>query len=417
MRILIISNNFPPCNVSASIRALNYANYLSELGHEITVIAADFPKDFINYDGNLKDKILPSIDVNYIDMGNLYKSNYTKKSANKEIFVGQKKNKFHFWVKNTLKNLIMVPDVYGGWRKNATKVGKGLVEKKKIDLIISMHESPSAHMVGYGIYKKFPNIRWIGYWSDPWTGDTQRSSNGKLRNFIEYQIEKQIIKNVDSLLFTSSDTIERYNSKFNLENKKCSIVYRGYSETRYEPYIMTEGIVENKINVVYTGDIFTKIRDLNPFCEALENIGEDIREKFNFIFVGNIDSVEVANRLNKFENVKLIPRVSFDVAQQYCYRADLLLLLTNKGSDQIPGKVYEYFGIEKPTVSLFDQENNFYNFMLSANKGPVIFNTKENIIHLLNHIEKMSSINPQWYNRLEKFSWEKVVQDLEAKIK
>ena len=42
-----------------------------------------------------------------------------------------------------------------------------------------------------------------------------------------------------------------------------------------------EHINKDKINFIYAGEIFSKLRDINPFIEALKNIKEKIKKVYN----------------------------------------------------------------------------------------------------------------------------------------
>ncbi|OOE00228.1 hypothetical protein BO219_13530 [Anoxybacillus kestanbolensis] len=423
MNLLIITNNFPPCNVSASIRSLNYANYLAKHGHHVTVIAADYPKDFINYDESLQERISEEVSLIYADMGMFYKKFYTKKInlVNESIDQsGQAKvSCITNFLKKYLKDYIVIPDSYVFWKWNATKKAIEIMKNNKIDIVLSMHESPSAHLVGYRLKKMFPNVKWVTYWSDPWTIDPLRKGQPLIRRKIEEYLEKKVVEKADKFLFTSRATEKLYIKKYGISENKTAIVYRGYDYVEKLGDI-PEGIDLKKLNIVYTGEIFSKLRDLYPICSALDYL--ELKEKelyssINFVFLGNIDSNSIKERLSKHKNVKLLPRVSFDRAQQYCAYADVLLLIGNKNSDQIPGKAYDYFGFNAPILTIYSSDDDpMVNLMKEVNKGPIIKNDSKYIVEILKRLAKRN-YDKSWTKIVEKYSWELVVQDLSEKIK
>ncbi|MCU9816211.1 hypothetical protein [Paraclostridium sp. AKS73] len=71
------------------------------------------------------------------------------------------------------------------WKNSASKLGIDIIKSDKIDLIFSMHETPSSHLVAYNLKQKFQNVRWVAYWSDPWTFDPNRSEIPYIRKQIE----------------------------------------------------------------------------------------------------------------------------------------------------------------------------------------------------------------------------------------
>ncbi|PEN15423.1 hypothetical protein CN630_33060, partial [Bacillus wiedmannii] len=64
-----------------------------------------------------------------------------------------------------VKKNILIPDSFVQWINPAYKKAVSLIESNgSYDCIFSMHETPSSHVVAYKIKKKFPNLKWMGYW-------------------------------------------------------------------------------------------------------------------------------------------------------------------------------------------------------------------------------------------------------------
>ncbi len=65
-----------------------------------------------------------------------------------------------------------------------------------------------------------------------------------------------------------------------------------------------ELLKDNKINLIYAGEIFSKIRDLKPFIKALKELEKRDKELFNnrlnIIFFGNIDDENIKEELKSF---------------------------------------------------------------------------------------------------------------------
>ena len=120
-------------------------------------------------------------------------------------------------------------------------------------------------------------------------------------------------------------------------------------------------IEENKINIIYAGEIFSKLRDIKPFIRALEDISKerpDLYKKINLMFFGNIDDGEAKRDLENLEISKVNKRIPFEEALKYMLNSEVLLIFGNKNSKQIPAKIYEYFGAKGKIFVIYGDEND-----------------------------------------------------------
>lgn len=119
------------------------------------------------------------------------------------------------------------------------------------------------------------------------------------------------------------------------------IISRGYDKELYENIEKEEKpklLFENKINIVYTGEIIENIRDIKPFIEAIKMLESKLFNRLNILFFGNIDNNSLIEQLKEFKNIKINKRIDFKEALRYIIHSDILLFLGNKSSMQIPAK-------------------------------------------------------------------------------
>lgn len=431
MKILVIATQLPPFIGSGNVRALNYINYLSRLGHKIDVIGVDYPKDSVAYDIYLENSFDDNVKVNRIKPGYFYRFFYRKKEQvpnsdnNRQVSTnGTFKGKLNSFIKNSL----VIPDAFMFWIAPAYTFAKTLLKQNKYDIVLTMHETPSSHIVGYLLKKKFKYIRWVGYWSDPWNGDSLREERFALKKFVEESMEKLIVNKVDKLLFTTLKTKEFYQNKYKLDNEILDIIYRGYDKKKYEltnkaSQINLKGIDSSKVNLIHLGTIYNKLRDITPLYDALNKLKKeknDIYCNINIIFIGQFDDSTDQKKLEEHDAVTILPFVPYEEALEYTVKADILLLYGNKNSTQVPGKVYEYLGSPAVILSLYgDKSDELIELMKLSNKGPVIENDSTTIykelITLINDYQD-NNLNEDWKKPVTKFEWEKVVKDLENKL-
>ena len=386
MKILFIACYSPLINNSAAIETLQYLNKLSEIkNNEIHLLTVNFPKDSVYYDETLLNMMNKNIRLHLIDGGFVFKKFMPKKSQGNNKANNGILKKFMRKAKNSL----VIPDMYYGWSKKAGGYGRMLMEREKFDVIFSMHEPPSSHLCAYEIKKEFKDVPWITYWSDPWLKDSTRQNAMIFKKIIEKRMEKKIVNLSDRFIFVTHGNREEYVKDYRTlrdGSKKTFILNRGFDLKLYYKLSFEKTpklINKNKINIIYTGEIFSKLRDIKPFVRALEEIKNEDPETYNMLnvlFFGNIDDIEGKKKLKNLEIASVSRRIPFNEALKYMLNGDILLLFGNKNSKQIPAKIYDYFGAKGRIFVIYGDENDPIKAVVENN---------EKCIATLNNVNKI----------------------------
>ncbi|AGX42236.1 glycosyl transferase group 1 [Clostridium saccharobutylicum] len=372
MKILFIACYSPLINNSAAIETLQYLNKLSEIkGNEVHLLTVNFPKNSIYYDEALSCMMSEKIRLHLVDGGAVFKRlmpiKPVESKGNNENKSIKNKSGILRKVLRKVKNGLVIPDMYYGWAKKAAVYGKELIEREKIDVIFSMHEPPSSHLCAYYIKKQYKHIPWITYWSDPWLKDSTRQKSFILKKVLEKKMEKNIVNLADKFIFVTEANRNEYLKDYEElrdGTKKTFILNRGFDSKLYQRLVSEEApklIKKDKLNMIYTGEIFSKLRDIKPFIKALEEIKKEDRESYNLLnvlFFGNIDDIDGKKRLQNLEIAKVSPRIPFDEALKYMLNGNALLLFGNKNSKQIPAKIYDYFGAKGRIFVIYGDKND-----------------------------------------------------------
>lgn len=425
MKILFIACYSPLINNSASIETLQYLNNLAKIdGNEVDLLTVNFPKNSIYYDEYILSMLDKKVKMHIISGGKIFEKIMPKKSLNTEVADVSKSNKnFTKTLLKKGKSIVAVPDMYLNWAKSASKYGIELVKREKFDVMFSMHEPPSSHICALKIKKEFRDLPWVTYWSDPWLKDSTRANISKARRKFEGSFEKKIVELSDRFIFVTKANRDDYVSSYNIPMEKTFIVTRGYDEKQYSEIKKTTNpnlINKDKVNFVYAGEIFSKLRDVNPFIGALNNIKENnvaLYNKLNVMFFGNIDDVEVKNKLVKVENVNVSARIPYDEALGYMLNSEVLLLFGNKNSKQIPAKIYDYFGADGLIFVILGDENDPIKDVVKNKKKCIVVNN--NIQEIVNGINKIASMleNNEKYGPIEEYKWEYISKRLNDILK
>lgn len=415
MKILFIACYSPFINNSAAIETLQYLNKLSEIkGNEVFLLTVDFPKNSVYYDEELSKLINKNVKIFTVKGGKIFTRFVPRISEEKT----NNRTINTFKMLKNIKNALVIPDMYYGWSNNASIVGREIVKKEKIDVIFSMHEPPSSHLCAYKIKKIYSNIPWITYWSDPWLKDSTREDSFLIKKLIEKKMEKEVVMNSDRFIFVTEANRNDYINSYNIDLDKTFIITRGYDKklfTRLSSSEKPELINNDKINIIYAGEIFTKLRDITPFINAIKEIRKnniDLYNKLNILFFGNIDDIEVKRELESLSICKVNRRIPFEEAIKYVLNSEVLLLFGNKNSKQIPAKIYEYFGATGKIFVIYGDENDPLKELVENNERCITsLNNSEKIYE---HLTNLLSINKEEYFSKpdERYEWGNIVDKL-----
>lgn len=416
MKILFIACYSPLINNSASIETLQYLNNLAKIkDNEIHLLTVNFPKNSIYYDEYIFNMLDKKIKLHIISGGKIFERVMPRKSNN---IKANSKPSLKSRILRKIKKFIAVPDMYYYWSIKASKYGIKLMEEENFDIMFSMHEPPSSHICAYKIKKKYKNLKWITYWSDPWTKDSTRENINIVRRKFEEAYERKVVKLSDKFVFVTKENRDDYIKTYNIEKEKTFVITRGYDEEVYKDIALEEKprlINAEKINVVYAGEIFTKLRDIKPFIAALERLKKentDFFNKLNILFFGNIDDENVKIKLSSIENVKVSDRIPYKKALSYIINSDILLLFGNKNSKQIPAKIYDYFGCNGYIlVMLGDAKDPIISVIEDKDKCSVIMNEEEEIVRgLIEICNKIIDGNKSY--PIKEYEWKNISNKL-----
>lgn len=421
MKILFIACYSPFINNSAAIETLQYLNKLSEINdNEVHLLTVDFPKDSIYYDEALSKMINKNIKIHLVEGGKIFNKlvpRKLKESLDKSPVQSNKSVKKLKILRN-IKNAVVIPDMYYNWSKKAGELGIKLMEKEKFDVIFSMHEPPSSHLCALNIKKKFKDVPWITYWSDPWLKDSTRENSNIIKKSIEGRMEKNIVSRADKFIFVTEDNRQDYINSYGIDKDKTFIITRGFDAKFFEDMkreAKPELIEKNKVNIIYAGEIFSKLRNIRPFIQAVEEIKvekPEIYKKMNILFFGNIDDAEAKEKLESLEAAKVSKRIPFNEAIKYMLNSEVLLLFGNKNSKQIPAKIYEYFGAEGKIFVIYGDEKDPIRKLTEKHDRCInSLNFKDEIKEQL--LKLMSKDNKELMGKADyKYEWNSIVDRL-----
>lgn len=184
-------------------------------------------------------------------------------------------------------------------------------------------------------------------------------------------IEKNAVKKVDSILTVVEESKARLIRDYHIDFPKIYIVSNTPEQipTKFE-----KNSINDKLKIVYTGNVDGVFRGLHVLVEAAEILKNNNNIEFNIIGDGSyLEEIINSKKQNKLENINILGRFSHSDLLNFLKNQDLgIIPHTNSDviSYTIPNKLFDYMSYSlpvivssaKPLKRIVEEENCGYVF-------------------------------------------------------
>lgn len=387
-KVLIIGWFAPFCRYrGGSSRIRELAKHLSEFGWQPIILTP-----------SLHEK--PEFDVEIIEtpyqdifyrriIASLKKKSNPEKSFMEQIGLSQSVRENR---KSLTKRLIMLaagiityPDTSRGWIPFAIKAGERVIEKEKIDAMISVWPI-TAHLAAKKLKRKY-NIPWIADFSHLWS-QGYHYQYGPVRKLIDRRLEVKTLRHADALT-----TISQFFATTLKELHKQKPVYP--ITHSFDPsWINNHSVsITSKFTITYTGNVYQEKYKPSKLFEALkELIDEGVidRKGVDVLFYGAFQDWlrKEIEHYNLSDIVHQCGVVSHSTSLQKQRESQILLHL-GWDDEKIKGfyslKIFEYLSSQRPVFAVGGASTEVVKDLLSETKAGVYCLTIEEIKDALHH--------------------------------
>ena len=414
-KVLIITYYWPPAGGSGVQRWLKFTKYLPKYNWKPIIYTPENPY-FEVQDQALLNDIPAEAEIYKTPIWEPYALKdklFGKGSESQSAGVITNKKSLKNKVLNWVRGNVFIPDPKIYWVKPSVKVLLKKIQKEGIEHIITTGPPHSMHLIGLGLKKAMPNLKWIADFRDPWSeldllNEFQLNNSSRKKH---KDLEREVLQSADVALTVSETWVEDLKS---LGANKVKLITNGYDVDDFELKPKTN----DKFIIGHYG-LLNHLRNPKNLWKSLANLcakNSEFNTRLEIHLSGNIDN-EVLNEIASYpqlkEKVKQLGYLSHaQVLHQY-NEADLLLLLlfnSKSGVGNYPGKIFEYFAAQKPILAFGPKESDVQKLIEKTNIGKFFSyeETKfENDILLLFKNEKIFD-----FKMKENFSREKLTHDL-----
>lgn len=395
-KVLVVTFAYPPVNTSGALRIAKFVKYLSDFDLEPIVLA---PLREVTDRKGLPDELRIGkvvrtgfFNINFLfDMrpgrrpGEARAALYTSSDPTNyrasirrtgyRIGIGAKK----LWVR-----LTNFPDAAIGWYPYAIRAGLNLIERERVDLILSTSGPPTAHLVASRLSAR-TGRPWIADYRDLWNMDPYRGRRrGPLLESVEIRLERRILRRVDAVVTVSAPYAQILQDFLNCP---VHVIENGYDHEDFVDYVSPL----DQFTITYTGEINNpEKRNPEPLFAAMAQLIRSgaIREgDFRVRFFGN-SCYLVRPLVHKYgiePFVEVHPRVPYSesIARQRESAALLLLSWVDaRAKGAYTAKVFEYLATGRPILAI-GPTGGVIEDLLKETKGGILANEPTTIASVL----------------------------------
>ena len=334
MKILYVVSRPLEINTSASVRNRATILGLLENGYTVHLLTTEADENHQAYDAQMS--VASVCKTTYIHLKGIQAA---ARFGRKWKFLSPLRRIAYRWFSRK--------EVYDNLKGIAEHTDCISLKDEKYDVIISSSDPKSSHLFVFKLLEQQGSDfagRWIQIWGDPFAGDITLSAKSKYA--LIQKEEKRLLARADKVVYVSKPTLEAQQQAYpECGEKMCFFPI---------PY-MERSVTENRdlvtapvVNLLYCGDYNSKIRDILPLYNAVKSL-----KGVHLTICGNADIT-----LESCENVTVYARLPYHQVLDMEKETDILVHLSNLRGTQIPGKIYQYSGTNKPILFILDGDIN-----------------------------------------------------------
>lgn len=400
MHFTIVSYSFPPSNEIGGRRWGKFSRYLSDMGHELTIVCSG---NLVDSDWYLKE--YPGADVRILPKRYPDWLNGHTKSLIEKIY--------YFILVRVLspftkRNLF---DRGFAWRKQMLNVLEKIHNKKTIDVLVVTGAPFSLLQFGVEFKKRHKEIFYVTDFRDPWTwvrgyyGIDSMSSRKK-----QYQenSEYNVIQFSDMICCPTENMCDFLKKKYPTFSSKLYLLPHAYDPNKFPE----NNLSENREGFIYGGTLYQGIE------EYIKKISDVLNANLEFPFKWTIYTNTPYPLLDdtdlKYKNIHKLPFIPEEqLFMEIKKSAAYLVVFPETDKDLISTKFFEIIYSETPILYI-GEEGEVAKFIKKWNVG-VHIHPKEIETELPKYLKNTVPFKKGYFD-VSQYSFQKVTESFIKEI-
>ena len=313
------------------------------------------------------------------------------------------------------------------WYESAFGEASKIIEEEEVGAIISSSWPITCHTIAKDLRDRY-DIFWIADLRDLWNLNPY-VSHSFIRNYFERRLELKTFENAD-VLTTTTDLASKTLATLHPNNKIVTIL-SGYDEEDLK--FLGDGFgesdgeddlessqKEDKLKFIYAGSLYGGKRDPTILFKAIRQLEDENRldsSKLSLDFYGDSTNLEeIAGKFDLLSILNIGGKIAHEEVLKKQLDSDVLLLISwndEKEKMFIPGKIYEYFALGKPVLSIGYKEGSLKDLIDQTKVGyhvSTLESTKEVLLKLYDEFLEKGRVELNSDIHIEDYSMENMAK-------
>ncbi len=412
-KVLIVAYYWPPAGGPGVQRWLKFVKYLPDFGIKPIVYVPENPSYPIT-DQDLWQELPEGVQVIKRPIKEPYRfaSMLSRKQTNaisSGLVPKAKKQSVMQKLLLYIRGNYFIPDARVAWVKPSISYLEEILQQEEINTIITTGPPHSMHLIGLGIKKRLPTIRWIADFRDPWTtiGYHDQLKMTPKTQQKHKSMELEVLQTADEIIVTSPRTKLEFSE---ITKSPITVITNGFDVPENDKIELN-----NKFIISHIGSLLSD-RNPNLLWKVLAKI---LKKNYTFsehlviCLAGRVsESVLMSLKQHNLDSyVQLEGYVSHTTAIELQRKSNVLLLLeidAPQNRSIIPGKLFEYLAARRPILAIGPKGSDIEEIIENTDSGSYHNYTEEEEIrkailshftHFMNKSEELQSGEISKYHR------------------
>lgn len=365
MRIVLVTYYYPPHRAVGALRPAKVCSALRAAEHDVHVIASQVPGTVTRAEPGVTRVVpIPNPREAWLWVKRRLASAYGRPDI-PDLSRGYVPPVHIAAWKRWLLSMIWLPDDRQGFILPAVAAALPLLQRA--DLLYTTAPPFSTHVAGL-LLKRLTHVRWAAEFRDPWTENPWKDDHirSRLSDTVERALEDSCLRNADDVIGVSAGTNALLTERMRIVSRdptRASILVRNGIDELAEKEEQSPRSPD-VFRIVHVGT-FYGTRDPRPFLQGLAAARAELSKngrRVQLDLVGEcrwfngLSIEDVVSSLGLSDVVNFRDWLPHAEAVRVLQVADVLLLLAQAQSLQVPNKLYEYLGTRRPIIALADAD-------------------------------------------------------------
>jgi glycosyltransferase involved in cell wall biosynthesis len=199
-----------------------------------------------------------------------------------------------------------------------------------------------------------------------------------------FKLERSTCSAADAIVVTSWATRALLQARHPESGSKLHVITQGFDcRADHATATVVSTSIPGCLKLVYTGRLY-RFRDPGIFLSSIAQLG------FAHLFMALPEVPDWLDvELARNPNVTQVGRLSHKDALTLQQDADVLVVFGNEDATQTPGKLYEYLGLQKPILYVYqDASDEGAALVIRLNRGLTVANSSADICVALEQLQR-----------------------------